>query len=493
MDLNLRRFVPTSMSGIIAIIVTFASEAAFIFMMMVLDVLPAKYVVCILLLLAVFDCLILFLLSRYSNKYGRIAGLVLSGILIVVMCVGAWYMFNTYKTLQKIAEYNAHFEKYDVLALEDGSYQDESSIVGQKVYVFENNSKMYKEAQEKLITKANVEFETVGDTNEAIGKLIDEQGSTNDNLVYISDTSYQMFCEENETYSDKIKVLAQIKVMKRDEDNAARVDVTQDPYNICVTGIDMWGKIDQVSRSDVNMIITVNPQNRTILLTSMPRDSYVVLHSFGQYDKLTHTGVWGVDETTSTIEDWLDIDINYYIRVDFSMLRDIVNAIGGIDVYSDYAFKSAISDYTYKKGWNHLGGKAALYFARERKSFENEDQQRIIHQQKVMKACIKKVTSSPELLKNYTKLLKAVEDEMETNMSEKEMAAIVKMQLNDMSKWKITMQSVQGDLTMKGTYTMGMGRDLLVSIPREQSVEKVKRNIHDALYPEELGGELYNQ
>ncbi len=493
MDHSIKRFLPTAISGKIAMIVTLISEAIFIFMMMVLDVLPAKYVICILLLLALFDCLILFLLSRNNMKYGRIAGLVLSGLLIVVMCIGAWYMFNTYKTLQRIAEYNAHFEQYDVLALADGSYRDEDSIEGQRVFVFDNKSKMYKEAQEKLITKSKVEFETVGDINEAISKLIDGQGNTSDKLVYISDTSYQMFCEDNEMYGDKLKVLTQIKVMKRDEDNAARVDVTQDPYNICVTGIDMWGKIDQVSRSDVNMIITVNPQNRTILLTSMPRDSYVVLHSFGQYDKLTHSGVWGVDETTSTIEDWLDADINYYIRVDFSMLRDIVNAIGGIDVYSDYAFKSAISDYTYKKGWNHLDGKAALYFARERKAFENEDQQRIIHQQKVMKACIKKVTSSKELLTSYTKLLDAVDDEMETNMSEKEMASIVKMQLDDMSKWKITTQSVQGDLTMKGTYTMGMGRDLLVSIPREKSVEKVKQRIHDAMYPEELGGELYNK
>ncbi|MBQ6496600.1 MAG: LCP family protein [Firmicutes bacterium] len=487
MDISIKQLMPVSIRYAIAIIVTFLSEAVFIFMMMVLDVIPAKYVILILLGMAVVDFILLYLMGRNGNRTSRLVAIVLSALMLIVMCVGSWYMFSTYKTLEKIAEYNSHFENYDVLALKDGSYQDEASIQGQKVYAFENDSKMYKEAKEKLITKAKVEYEMVGDSNEAISKLVDGNGLTSDNLVYISDTSYTMFCEENEEYSDKIQVLAQIKVFKRDKDNAARVDVTQDPYNICITGIDMWGEIDQVSRSDVNMIVTVNPQNRTILLTSMPRDSYVVLHSFGEYDKLTHTGVWGVDETMTTIEDWLETDLNYYVRVDFSMLRDIVNAIGGIDVYSDYAFKSAISDYKYKKGWNHLDGKAALYFARERKAFENEDQQRIINQQKVMKACIKKVTSSKELLTHYTKLLKAVDDEMETNLSEKEMAAIVKMQLNDMKKkWKITTQSVQGDLTMKGTYTMGMGRDLLVSIPREKSVEKVKENIHRALYPEDI-------
>ena len=264
-----------------------------------------------------------------------------------------------------------------------------------------------------------------------------------------------------------------------------RTAVTEQPFNVCVTGIDIWGEIDQVSRSDVNMIVTVNPSTRTVMLTSVPRDSYVVLHSFGEYDKLTHSGVWGVDETVKTLEDWLDIDIDYYVRVNFSMLVDIVNAIGGIDVYSDYAFKSAIHDCSYKKGWNHLNGKQALYFARERKAFKDQDQQRIKNQQKVMKACLKKVTSSRVLLTNYTKLLDAVDDEMETDMSGREMTSLVKMQLADMDKkWTIKTQSVKGDLTMKGTYTMGMGRDLLVSIPREKSVEKVKRGIDKTYHPE---------
>lgn len=264
-----------------------------------------------------------------------------------------------------------------------------------------------------------------------------------------------------------------------------RTAVTEEPFNVCVTGIDIWGEIDQVSRSDVNMVVTVNPKTRTVMLTSVPRDSYVILHSFGEYDKLTHSGVWGVDETVKTLEDWLDIDIDYYVRVNFSMLVDIVNAIGGIDVYSDYAFKSAIHDCSYKKGWNHLSGKQALYFARERKAFKDQDQQRIKNQQKVMKACLKKVTSSRVLLTNYTKLLDAVDDEMQTDMSQKEMTSLVKMQLADMDKkWTIKTQSVKGDLTMKGTYTMGMGRDLLVSIPREKSVEKVKTGIDKTYHPE---------
>lgn len=357
-----------------AVVLLLFLEAAFLLVMTVLDVLPMKYVVALLGVMALADvCGIILIRSEKRNK--QLAGAAVCIAVCVLMCSGTYVMSETYQSLQKIS-------------VSSGLPEEEQTAV------------------------------------------------------------------------------------------------TEEPFNVCVTGIDMWGEIDQVSRSDVNMIVTVNPNTRTVMLTSVPRDSYVKLHSFGQYDKLTHTGVWGVDETVNTIEDWLAIDIDYYVRVNFSMLVDIVDAIGGIDVYSNYEFDSAIHDCHYKKGWNHLNGKQALYFARERKAFKDEDQQRIKNQQKVMKACLKKVTSSKVLLSNYTKLLDAVDDEMQTDMSGKEITSLVKMQLNDMDrKWEIKTQTVQGDLDMRGTYTMGMGRDLLVSIPRERSVEKVKKGINDTLHP----------
>ncbi|MDO4177139.1 MAG: LCP family protein, partial [Bacillota bacterium] len=299
----------------ILFIITLFFEAAFIFMMMLLNVLPAKYVAAVLALLAIADIVVfLLMLKDGRKKRTKVIGTIISILVCLLMLAGVYYMYVTYSALEAIS--------------------------------------------------------------------------------------------------------------KNSVENEEKAEILEEPFNIYITGIDMWGDIDQVSRSDVNMIMTVNPKKKEILLTSMPRDSYVVLHSFGEYDKLTHTGVWGVDETIQTVEDWLDTDINYYIRVDFSMLIDIVEAIDGIDVYSDYTFKSSLRDYHYKKGWNHLGGWKALYFARERHAFEDEDQQRILNQQKVMKACIRKVTSSKTLLTHYTDLLDVVKDEMETNMSSDEMAAL---------------------------------------------------------------------
>ena len=164
--------------------------------------------------------------------------------------------------------------------------------------------------------------------------------------------------------------------------SSGKVKVTDEAFNIYVTGIDQWSneKGLDLERSDVNMIITVNPLTRKIVLTSIPRDAYIPLHRTGTMDKLTHTGIYGVNETLNSVHDWLDIDFNYYVKMNFNACVDIVDAIGGIDVDSPKAFKSKISKYTYTKGVNHLNGKQALYYARERAAFNGEDQIRVKNQ-----------------------------------------------------------------------------------------------------------------
>lgn len=228
------------------------------------------------------------------------------------------------------------------------------------------------------------------------------------------------------------------------------------------------------------MIMTVNTETRQVLLTSIPRDAYVVLHTSQEKDKLTHSGVYGIDETTSTVEDWLGIKIDYYVRANFNMVMTLVNAMDGIDVYSDYTFKSSISDYSYKKGWNYLTGKGAFYFARERKVFKDSDQQRIKDQQKVVKGIFRKMTSKKVLLLNYTRLLDAVEGYMQTSMTKDEISALVKMQLNDMSgKWTINSIAIKGHEEMKGTYSMGFNRPLTVNITDKDSVNRATNLIKE--------------
>ncbi len=228
---------------------------------------------------------------------------------------------------------------------------------------------------------------------------------------------------------------------------AKSVDVTQEPFNIYITGIDQWEeeKGYDLERSDVNMIVTVNPLTKKVLLTSIPRDSYVKLHTAQAMDKLTHTGVYGVDETINTVQDWLGIDLNYYVKMNFTAVRDIINAMGGIRVYSPVEFDSSLRPYHYKKGWNDLGGRQALFFARERHAFEGQDSIRVENQQRVMKAIIKKMTSSSTMLTSYDDIMAAAGNNMSTNMSSQEMTELVKMQITDLAEWDIESQKMKGE------------------------------------------------
>ena len=205
------------------------------------------------------------------------------------------------------------------------------------------------------------------------------------------------------------------------------------------------------------MVATIDPVNRKILLTSIPRDYYVNLPSFGDdaYDKLTHAGYYGIEESVKAIENLLDIDINYYVKVNFSTIEGVINAIGGVDVYSDYSFdERAYGIYHFNKGMNHLNGKQALAFARERKAFLDGDVQRVKNQQKVLTAIINKVTSSTTLVTNFSQILDSVGNSFLTNMETKSINRFIKMQLNDMRGWNIESQNLVGtDLYTKETYT----------------------------------------
>ena len=266
---------------------------------------------------------------------------------------------------------------------------------------------------------------------------------------------------------------------------AKQVDVTEEPFNIYITGIDQWAseKGLDLERSDVNMIVTVNPQTNKVLLTSIPRDTYVKLHTAQQMDKLTHTGIYGVDETLNTVEDWMGITINYYVKMNFTGARDIIDAIGGVDVYSPVAFKSSIKWYKYKKGWNHLSGKEAIYFARERKSFEGQDAVRIENQQRVMEAVIKKMTSSTTLLMNYGDVVAAAGEQMQTNMSTSEMQDLVRMQIAELTPWDVNKQKIEGDYDQDYVASLTQKQKFSIYRPSEESVRSCTEGINNIMNP----------
>ena len=471
---------------LIAEIALIATELLMMGLVLLVGVLPAKYLALLTGIFVLIDFVVLAMnASPVSLK--RIAGLIVSVATMCVLVIGCWYMQSTYSAFAKITDIGTQYDEYDVIVLDSSSYQEVADIKGKKVFIAKANLKTYTEAQGKLQNEAEVEFKTKDDIMAVGEKLVESDGTTHNEIAFISDANYDLLCEEIEGYSDATKVIYTIKVEAREDNESGKLNVTQDPFNIYISGLDSWGDIEEhKTRSDVNMIVTVNPKTRQVLLTSIPRDAYLQLHSFGQMDKLTHAGIYGngIDETMNTVHDWLGVDFNYYFRVNFGVVHRLVNAIGGIDVYSDYAFHTSIKDYSYKKGWNHLEGKEALYFARERKTFVDMDHQRIKNQQKVVKAIIKKATSSTVVLTSYTEILDAIKHHMQTNMSQKDMSAIIKMQLGDMdTEWTINSISIKGTMDKQGTYSMGMGRPLDVCIMDEESAERAVDTINAVMYP----------
>lgn len=530
--INIFKVLPESMRLSIPMIVLGFSEVLFLLLVLALDVLPAKYVLTIVALILIGDAIIVFLMnSRSKHGTRRIVALVVIVFVVNALLIGDYYVYSTYDTLQKISAQRDTWEYYDVVTLKNGSYQSVKDIKGQDVKVVDMESRQLNEASERLITKADVNISKVNglmalgqvlvedddaaDDEDVVGEsTVDEneiakaaekveadeaketentkakettevdESDLHDEIILVSNSGYDLIKSNIEGFKKNTQVIYKIKVKKRADDNSKAVDVTKDAFNVLISGIDQWGTIDEEGLSDVNMIMTVNPTTREILLTSIPRDSYIPLHSYGANDKLTHSGIYGAEETKQTIEDFLDIDINYTIRLNFSMLVDVIDAMGGLDIYSEYDFHSAIANHVYHKGWQHLSGKGCLYFARERKAFENGDMQRNKNQQIVLKAALKKATNSKVILTSYTKMLNAVEDEMSTDLRYKDIGKLVKMQLNDMRKWDIETVNITGATGGAPCFSMG-GQNLSCVFPSEESVNEAKEAIHDTMYPAE--------
>lgn len=474
--------IPQSPGLTIVLLLYIIVELTFAILLMAVDVLPTVFNVVIWAVLLLMTVLLFKLLTcRKKQTKQRKIGVILSIVMMVILSIGCFYLFTTYSALSRMSDADRQYEDFYVVALKDGSYRNLEDIKKETVHIHDSKSQTYDEAQDQLKKEADVTYEDAGGYIQLKSVLIDEEGKKNDELIFLSSSNYEIICEDIESFEDDTKVIHTISVEIKENDIAKRVGITEEPFNVYISGIDTFGGIDKVSRSDVNMIMTVDPKDKKILLTSIPRDMYVTLHSYGAKDKLTHSGIYGIGETVQTVEDWLGIDINYYIRVNFTSVEDIVDAIGGIDVTSEYAFEThgrQNRGYSFVEGENHLDGASALAFARERKSFEEGDQERIKNQQKVLKGVLEKVTGSTAILTGYTGIMNSVGDEMQTNMSESDIASLVRMQLEDLGGWDIEMISIKGTGTNAATYSMG-SRQLYVVIPDEASVKAAQDAINE--------------
>ena len=262
--------------------------------------------------------------------------------------------------------------------------------------------------------------------------------------------------------------------------DSAVSDVTRKPFSFTITGIDVDGTIDEQGRSDVNMVVTVNPSTQQILMTSIPRDYEIYMPDHDNaMDKLTHTGFYGVPTTIGSEEQLLDTEINYYVKVNFTTVERFIDAVGGVDVESDYEFNPVkMKDWTVQKGMNHMDGKQALAFARERKAFPDGDRQRIKNQQAVFEALIRKATSSRTMMLDYNKVLSSLRNYFEMSFSSREIRKLVKFQLAKDPDWHIFKNTITGGDGMENTYSAGYA---YVMTQDAESIENAKTLINAVL------------
>ena len=264
--------------------------------------------------------------------------------------------------------------------------------------------------------------------------------------------------------------------------------ITKEPFVIYLSGVDTRGELTENARSDVNILAVVNPVTKRVALINTPRDYYVDLAGTDSKDKLTHAGLYGVETSMATLGNLYGVNVDHYIRINFAGFISIVDALGGVDVYSDQAFTSVGSPgyydpTTFVEGWNHLDGKAALAFARERHAFASGDIQRGINQMKVIDAMLNKI-KSPALLMGFSKIMDAASDCFVTDFSQEQISALVRMQLSDFADWDIQSYTVTGSSSTSTKCYSAKGQKLYVMKPDEAAVSKAKEMIASV-----LGGE----
>lgn len=439
-----------------------------------INVLPIDYFIVLVVLVLIIDLVVIKLLLG-SGKIRNVIGVILSIILIIIMVFGITYELNTIDFLKQFGFNTYKEEVYNVLVLDESDYETLGDLNGEAIGHLDNNvHKGLNNAIEKIDN--NIDFESVilDDINSLVDNLIDEEVAA----IILEDAQITMLKETNNELMDNLRIIENYSIETEIKNINKDIDVTSDSYNILITGIDSYGSITRVSRSDVNMIVSVNPKDKKILLTSIPRDYYVYLSDYGDYDKLTHTGIYGIDVTTKALEDLLDIDINYYVKVNFTTLVDIVDELGGITVNSKYDFTS-IDGYHFSKGNNNLNGAEALSFARERQAFSEGDRVRVENQQLVLTAIINKVLSAG-IITNYNNLLNALSGEFLTNITNKEITDLIKWQIDGMYSWDIESIALDGSNAFDYTYSY-KNQKLYVMMPYPESVNSVKEKIKSVL------------
>ncbi len=440
--------------------------------MLYLNILPAWMftIICFCVLVL---CAIAFLMA-FGKKRVRAIGKIISLLMIAVSSMGLYYLSQVNDTLDNVSGNTTKIDVVNVYVMK----ADEADNIGDaKDYTFGIMGVLDRTNTDKTIDKIEKQIGSKIDIEEYEGylQLVDALYEGEVEAIILNE-AYIAQITDNEEYSSfsTVTKILHNESHKTEIEVDDKKDVNDNVFTMYLSGIDVVGKISNTSRSDVNIIAVINPDTRQVLLLNTPRDYYVPLAMNGIEDKLTHAGIYGVDESMATLENFYDVELDYYFRVNFTGFEKVIDALGGVDVYSPYAFRTTHGNYKIQKGINTLSGKQALGFVRERYKLPNGDNDRGKNQMALIESIIAKLTSTA-ILNDFSGLMEGVGDSFQTSMSSTQITSLVRMQLDEGGSWNIVDYAVTGEGAAMPVYSMSSIP--YVTIPDYTSVDIAKKLI----------------
>ncbi len=454
------------------------TSLVFLGYMYILKIIPVKYyfvIVIILFLLLLAEMIWITSGARKKRRTGacsRIFFSKLSSLLLSIMLiVGSVYASIGNNFISNITSALMQTRVIAVYAMKNGEIKNIEDLKGKTIGV--ENKKSVSEITDALaeiqdkIDKAP-EKENFDDYAELADALY--EGKVD---CIVADQSYLGVLETNhESFTDETRVVYKMEVQEKLEAVTSKTDVTENPFIIYLTGIDTYGSVSTISRADVNLVVCVNPIEKQVLMVSVPRDTQVNLNKNGKMDKITHSAMYGINETILTLEDFLDLKVNYYAKTNFSGITNIIDALGGIEVESPYAFTTLHGNYKINKGINEMDGDKALCFVRERYALPSGDFDRGKNQQRLLMAMLKKAIS-PKIITNYNNILAAVEGSFETDMTSDDIKSLINMQLDDMANWDVFNVQVTGEGEISYDTYSQKGKKTYITVPDKKNLNKI--------------------
>ena len=467
--------------GAVITIIVIMLSVVFMGLLAMTKMVPTIYMLIIGIVLAVIAAIIWLLVwhTKYTGRF--IGGTVLAVIMIAILAFGGFYINKTRSAISNISGETTEVTQMAVYVKSDDAADSVEATAG---YTYGILSSLDRENTDGAVAHLNSQFGTEVQTKEYAGLTELADGILNGEVnAMLLNSGYLSVYEDMDGYTDfstKIKEVGTVDVestIQSAEESTPIEPITTanggKVYTIYLSGIDTRGEMTAKSRSDVNIIATVNTDTHEILLVSTPRDYFVPLSiSGGAPDKLTHAGIYGIDVCMDTLGMLYDIDINYYFRINFGGFVKVIDALGGITVNSDYDFDSKnILGYHFNKGENYVNGEQALIFARERYAFQEGDRQRGKNQMEVIRGVVKKALS-PEILTSYSSILSSLDGCFGTNITYEEIAQILQQQLTNGGDWTIVSYSVNGTGATEKPYSMS--QKAYVMVPDYNTVDKAK-------------------